>query len=100
MEYEYTVRYVYDVINGDELTSKVGYDKYNKWNCKNYRNKIKDFSHIENVTSNKKDQMEWKEKWDEEKNNGKPNCEKTCYKMNKENEKNLKIIGEISLLII
>ena len=31
MEYEYTARYVYDVINGVELTSKVGYDKYNKW---------------------------------------------------------------------
>ena len=140
MEYEYTDRYVYDVTNGDELTTKIGYDKYNKWNCRNYRNKIKDFSHVENVASNKKDKMEWKEKWDEEqnmkectkwgrsedeeweehwkevynpktddsvkecykkckklkydkewyetwteKNNGKPNCEKTCYKMNKEN---------------
>ena len=28
---------------------------------------------------------EWYETWTE-KNNGKPNCEKTCYKMNKENE--------------
>ena len=68
MEYEYTDRYVYDVTNGDELTTKIGYDKYNKWNCKNYRNKIKDFSHVENVASNKKDKMEWKEKWDEEQN--------------------------------
>ena len=68
IEYEYTDRYVYDVTNGDELTTKIGYDKYNKWNCKNYRNKIKDFSHVENIASNKKDQMEWKEKWDEEKN--------------------------------
>ena len=29
MEYEYTDRYVYDVTNGDELTTKIGYDKYN-----------------------------------------------------------------------
>ena len=31
-----------------------------------------------------KDDKEWYETWTE-KNNGKPNCEKTCYKMNKEN---------------
>ena len=140
MEYEYTDTYIYNVTNGDELTTKIGFDKYNKWNCRNYRNKIKDFSHVENIASNTLDKMEWKEKWDEEKNikictkwgrsedeeweeswketynpdnddrikecykkckklkddkewyetwteknNGKPNCEKTCYKMNKEN---------------
>ena len=140
MEYEYSDTYVYNVTNGDELTTKIGFDKYNKWNCRNYRNKIKDFSHVENIASNTKEKMEWKEKWDEEKNikictkwgksedeeweeswketynpenddrikecykkckklkndkewyetwteknNGKPNCEKTCYKMNKEN---------------
>ena len=140
IEYEYTDTYVYNVTNGDELTTKKGFDKYNNWNCRNYRNKIKDFSHVENIASNKKDKMEWKEKWDEEKNiktctkwgrseneeweeswkeiynpetddsikecykkckqlnydkewyetwteknNGKSNCEKTCYKMNKEN---------------
>ena len=140
MEYEYSDTYIYNVTNGDELTTKIGFDKYNKWNCRNYRNKIKDFSHVENIASNTKEKMEWKEKWDEEKNiktctkwgrseneeweeswkeiynpenddrikecykkckklkddkewyetwteknNGKPNCEKTCYKMNKEN---------------
>ena len=140
MEYEYTDTCIYDVTNGDELTTKKGFDKYNNWNCRNYRNKIKDFSHVENIASNKKDKMEWREKWDEEKNmktctkwgrseneeweeswkeiynpetddsikecykkckqlncdkewyetwteknNGKSNCEKTCYKMNKEN---------------
>ena len=68
MEYEYTDTCVYDVTNGDELTTKKGFDKYNNWNCRNYRNKIKDFSHVENIASNKKDKMEWKEKWDEEKN--------------------------------
>ena len=140
MEYEYTDTYIYNVTNGDELSTKIGFDKYNKWNCRNFRNKIKDFNHVENIASNIKDKMEWREKWDEEKNikictkwgrsedeeweeswketynpenddrikecykkckklkedkewyetwtennNGKPNCEKTCYKMNKEN---------------
>ena len=42
MEYEYTDTYVYDVTNGDELTTKIGYDKYNNWNCRNYRNRIKE----------------------------------------------------------
>jgi len=56
------------VTNGDELTSKIWFDKYNKWNCRNYRNKIKDFSHVENIAANDRDKMEWKEKWDEEKN--------------------------------
>ena len=68
IEYEYTDTYIYNVSNGDELTTKKGFDKYNNWDCRNYRNKIKDFSHVENIASNKKDKMEWKEKWDEEKN--------------------------------
>ena len=140
LEYEYTDTYIYNVTNEDELTTKKGFDKYNKWDCRNYRNKIKNFSHVENIASNKKENMEWRENWDEEnnfkkckkwgrnedeeweefwvetynpenddrikecykkckklkydkewyetwteKNNGKSNCEKTCYKMNKEN---------------
>ena len=68
LEYEYTDTYIYDVTNGDELTTKKGFDKYNKWDCRNYRNKIKDFSHVENIASNNRDKMEWKETWDEEKN--------------------------------
>ena len=140
VEYEYNDKNEYDVTNGDELTTKIGFDKYNKWNCRNYRNQIKDFSHVENIASNSRDNISWREKWDEEKNiktctkwgrsedeeweeswkeiynpetddrvkecykkckklkddkewyetwteknNGKPKCEKTCYKMNKEN---------------
>ena len=139
IDYEYTDTYIYDVPTGDETTTKIGFDRYNKWNCYNYRNRIKNFSHVNNEASNSKDKMEWKEKWDEEgneksctkwgksedeeweeswkeiydnqndnsekicykkckklkedkewfetwteKNNGKPNCEKTCYKMNRE----------------
>ena len=68
LEYEYTDTNKYNTTNGDELTTKIGFDKYNKWNCKNYRNQIKNFSHVENEASNKKEKMEWKEKWDEEKN--------------------------------
>ena len=67
-EYEYADTYIYNVTNGDELTTKKGFDKYNNWDCRNFRNKIKDFSHVENVASNKKEKMEWMEKWDEEKN--------------------------------
>ena len=59
---------------------------------KNYRNKIKDFSHIENVTFNKKDQMEWKEKWDEEKNM------KECTKWGRVKMKNEKSIGKKSII--
>ena len=138
-DYEYTDKYIFDVSTGDETTTKVGFDRYNKWNCYNYRNKIKNFTHVNNEASNSENKMEWKEKWDEEgneksctkwgksedeeweeswkeiydsgndysekkcykkckklkedkewfetwteKNNGKPNCEKTCYKMNRE----------------
>ena len=68
LEYEYTDTNIYNVTNGDELTTKKGFDKYNNWNCRNFRNKIKDFSHVENIASNKRDKMEWKENWDEEKN--------------------------------
>ena len=139
VDYEYTDKYIYDVSTGDETTTKIGFDRYNKWNCYNYRNRIKNFSHVNNEASNSQDKMEWNEKWDEEgneksctkwgksedeeweeswkeiydiekdysekkcykkckklkedkewyetwteKNNGKPNCEKTCYKMNRE----------------
>ena len=139
IDYEYNDKCIYDVTTGDETTTKIGFDQYNKWNCYNYRNKIKGFSHVNNEASNSQDKMEWKEKWDEEgnvksctkwgksedeeweeswneiydnekdysekkcykkckklkedkewyetwteKNNGKPNCEKTCYKMNRE----------------
>ena len=68
LEYEYTDTYKYNVINGDELTTKIGFDKYNKWNCRNYRNRIKNFSHVCNEASNSKEKMEWKETWDEEDN--------------------------------
>jgi len=139
LDYEYTDKTIYDVSTGDEITTKIGCDRYNKWNCYNYRNNIKNFSHVNNEASNSETKMEWKEKWDEEgneksctkwgksqdeeweeswkelydpekdysekkcykkckklnedkewfetwteKNDGKPNCEKTCYKMNKE----------------
>ena len=139
IDYEYTDKYIYEVTTGDETTTKIGFDRYNKWNCYNYRNKIKNFSHVNNEASNSQTKMEWKEKWDEdgneksctkwgksedeeweefwkeiydsekdysekrcykkckklkedkdwyetwtEKNNGKPNSEKTCYKMNRE----------------
>ena len=139
VDYEYTDKYIYDVPTGDETTTKIGFDRFNKWNCYNYRNRIKNFSHVNNEASNSQTKMEWKEKWDEEgneksctkwgksedeeweeswkeiydmqndysekkcykkckklkedkewfetwteKNNGKPNCEKTCYKMNRE----------------
>ena len=139
IDYEYTDKYIYDVSTGDETTTKIGFDRYNKWNCYNYRNRIKNFSHVKNEASNSENKMEWKEQWDEEgneksctkwgksedeeweeswkeiydnekdysekkcykkckklkedkewfetwteKNNGKPNCEKTCYKMNRE----------------
>ena len=67
-EYEYTDTNIYNVSNGDELTTKKGFDKFNKWDCRNYRNKIKDFSHVENIASNIKDKLEWRENWDEEKN--------------------------------
>ena len=68
LEYEYTDTYIYNVTNGDELTTKKGFDKYNKWDCRNFRNIIRDFSHVENIASNHRDKMEWKETWDEEKN--------------------------------
>ena len=139
LDYEYTDKYIYEVSTGDELTTKIGCDRYNKWNCYNMRNRIKNFSHVKNEASNSQNKMEWKEKWDEEgniktctkwgksedeeweeswkeiyepekdfsektcykkckklnedkewyetwteKNDGKPNCEKTCYKMNRE----------------
>jgi hypothetical protein len=139
LDYEYTDKIIYDVSTGDEITTKIGCDRYNKWNCYNNRNNIKNFSHVINEASNSETKMEWKEKWDEEgneksctkwgksqdeeweeswkeiydpvndysekkcykkckklnedkewfetwteKNDGKPNCEKTCYKMNKE----------------
>ena len=139
VDYEYNDKCVYDVSTGDETTTKIGFDRYNKWNCYNYRNRIKNFSHVTNEASNSQNKMEWREKWDEEgnektctkwgksedeeweeswkevydsekdysekvcykkckklkedkdwyetwteKNNGKPNCEKTCYKMNRE----------------
>ena len=77
LEYEYTDINIYDVTNGDELTTKKGFDKYNKWNCRNFRNKIKNFSHVENIASNLKEKMEWREKWDEEEN------KKKCTKWGK-----------------
>ena len=139
LDYDYNDKYVHDVSNEDETTTKIGCDRYNKWNCYNFCNKKKNITHVNNEASNTKDNMEWKEKWDEEgnekscmkwgknseeeweegwkeiydvisdysekkcykkckkfmedrewyetwteKNNGKPNCEKTCYKMNRE----------------
>ena len=140
LAYEYHEKYVNNIGTGDELTTKIGKDRINEWNSTNRRNKIKNFSHVENKAKNYKEKLEWIEKWDEEgdekscfkwgkseeeeweeswketydkekddrvktcykkckklkedkdwyetwteKNNGKPNCEKTCYKMNRTN---------------
>ena len=76
--FEYHDTNIYDVSNGDETTLKVGKDKSNEWNQKNYRNRIKNFSHVENYGRNYRNNLEWTEKWDEE-----PNGEKYCKKWGK-----------------
>ena len=74
--FEYHDTNIYDVSNGDETTIKIGKDKNNEWNQRNYRNRIRNFSHVENYGRN--NNMEWTEKWDEE-----PNGEKYCKKWGK-----------------
>jgi hypothetical protein len=74
--FEYHDTNIYDVSNGDETTIKIGKDKNNEWNQRNYRNRIQNFSHVENYGRN--NNMEWTEKWDEE-----PNGEKYCKKWGK-----------------
>ena len=74
--FEYHDTNIYNVSNGDETTIKIGKDKNNEWNQRNYRNRIQNFSHVENYGRN--NNMEWTEKWDEE-----PNGEKYCKKWGK-----------------
>ena len=78
--YEYTDTYENNVSNGDELTTKIGRDKINEWNSTNYRNRIKNFSHVENKAKNYNEGLEWYEKWDESEN------EKYCFKWGKSRE--------------
>ena len=76
--YEYHDTYIYDVSTGDETTLKKGRDKANEWNSKNYRNRIKNFSHVENYGKNNVEKLEWTEKWDED-----PDGHKYCKKWGK-----------------
>jgi hypothetical protein len=76
--YEYHDTYIYDVATGDETTLKTGRDKINEWNSKNYRNRIKNFSHVENYGKNNQENLEWTEKWDED-----PDGHKYCKKWGK-----------------
>ena len=76
--YEYHDTYIYDVATGDETTLKTGRDKINEWNSKNYRNRIKNFNHVENYGKNNQEKLEWTEKWDED-----PDGHKYCKKWGK-----------------
>ena len=76
--YEYHDTYIYDVATGDETTLKTGKDKINEWNSKNYRNRIKNFNHVENYGKNNQEKLEWTEKWDED-----PDGHKYCKKWGK-----------------